>query len=198
MTETFDTKREGAERKPADMRKAASEVDAWFAREVLPLEAALMQFLANNWRNRSEVPDLLQEIYIRVYEAAQKQLPLAAKPFVFATARNLMMTLLRREQVVPIETVSDLEDLSVAADTPGPDHSLIARDELRRLQTALDHLPRRSREAFLLRQVEGLSWREMALRMGITEKTVKWHLNEGLRTLADILYRTSKNAGKKS
>ncbi len=198
MAETTDTEREGAELKPADMRKAASEADAWFAREVLPLEAALMQFLANNWRNQSDVPDLLQEIYVRVYEAALKQLPDAAKAFVFTTARHLMITLLRREQVVPIEAVSDLEELNIAAESPGPDRSVIARDELRRLQSALDQLPKRSREAFVLRQVEGLSWREIALRMGITEKTVKWHLSEGLRTLADILYRIPDKVGKKA
>ena len=43
-----------------------SEVDAWFVREVLPLEASLMQYLAHNWENKSEIPDLRQEIYARV------------------------------------------------------------------------------------------------------------------------------------
>ena len=49
---------------------ATPEVDAWFEREVLPLEGALMQFLQHNWRNGSEVTDLRQDIYVRVYESA--------------------------------------------------------------------------------------------------------------------------------
>ena len=53
----------------------APEVDAWFEREVLPLEAALMQFLQHNWRNKSDIADLRQDIYVRVYEAALKEIP---------------------------------------------------------------------------------------------------------------------------
>jgi RNA polymerase sigma factor (sigma-70 family) len=188
MTETIDIGRIGPELKPADMAHAVSEVDVWFAREVLPLEAAIMQFLRRNWRNSSETGDLLQEIYANVYEAALKQIPESAKPFVFTTARNLLISLVRREQVVPIETVADLEALMVSADEPGPDRAAIARDELRRLQEALKLLPRRSQEAFMLRHIDGLSRQEIASRMGVAEQTVKWHLSEGLRILADVLY----------
>lgn len=188
MTETTDTERDGTELKPADMAHAVWEVDAWFAREVLPLEAALMKFLRRNWRNSSETGDLLQEIYAHVYEAALKQIPEFAKPFVFTTARNLLINLVRREQIVPIEAVADLDALMVSADEPGPDRTAIARDELRRLQDALNLLPRRAREAFMLRHIDGLSRHEIAARMGVTEKTVKWHLGEGLRVLADALY----------
>ena len=46
---------------------AAAEVNAWFGREVLPLEAALMEFLQHNWRNQSDVYDFRQEVYVRVY-----------------------------------------------------------------------------------------------------------------------------------
>jgi RNA polymerase sigma-70 factor (ECF subfamily) len=65
---------------------------------------------------------------------------------------------------------------------------LIARDELRRLQSALDRLPPRAREAFVMQQVDGLTHREIAARMGINERTVQTHLRDAGRALADILY----------
>jgi len=80
----------------------ASELEAWFVREILPLEAQLVQFLRRSWRNTSDIPDLLQEVYMRVCEAAQKQIPVPAKPFVFAVARNLVIDHVRREHVVSI------------------------------------------------------------------------------------------------
>jgi RNA polymerase sigma-70 factor (ECF subfamily) len=164
------------------------DLDEWFVREVLPLEAALTQFLHHNWRNKSEIPDLRQDIYIKVYQAAQKQLPEKPKAFLFATARNHLITRIRDESVVPIEAIADPDTLSIAADVPGPDRSAIARDALRRLQSALDKLPPRCRQAVVLRKIEGLSVREIAERMGVAEKTVKNHLTEGVRALADCLY----------
>ncbi len=171
----------------------ASSVGIWFAREVLPLEGALMQFLRRSWRNRSDVEDLCQDVYVRVYEAAQKQIPEPVKPFVFATARNLLINRVRREQIVPIESIGDLGALDIAADEPGPDRNVMAREELRRLQAALDSLPPRCREAVILRKIEGLSRREIAVRMGISEDTVHRHLTDGRYALADLLYAGSSD-----
>jgi RNA polymerase sigma-70 factor (ECF subfamily) len=167
---------------------AASEVDAWFVREILPLEAALMQFLQHNWRNKSDIADLRQDIYVQVYEAALKGLPESPKAFVFTIARHLLIRRMRREQIVPFEAVSDFDALGAAIETPGPENGVIARDELRRLQGAVDRLPPRAREAFVMQQVEGLSRREIAQRMGVSEKTVKTHLRDAGRALANILY----------
>lgn len=175
-----------------------SEVDAWFVREVLPLESVLMQFLRRNWSNKSEIADMRQDVYVRVYEAARRQIPQPAKPFVFATARNLMINRVRREQVVSIEAVADLDALGVAADTPGPEAVAIGKDTLRRVQAALDRLPERSREVVVLKQIEELSRQEIAQRMGIGEETVKWHLAKGMRALADMIYGDPGELGRKS
>jgi RNA polymerase sigma-70 factor (ECF subfamily) len=161
--------------------------DAWFMREVLPLEAVLMQFLRRNWRNESDLADIRQEIYARVYESARKQIPDFAKSFLLTTARHLLINRVRRERIVPIEAIGDLEMLGLASDEASPDRTVMAREELRRLQAALDRLPARCREAIVLRQIEGLSQREIAARMGIAEKTVERHLSLGVRALADML-----------
>ena len=161
---------------------------AWFVKKVLPLEAALIQFLHHNWRNADEVPDLLHDVYVRVYEAAQKEEPENAKAFVFATARNLIIDRVRRERIVPIEIMADMESLGIAVEDPGPERGAIARAELRRLENAVMKLRPRLREAFILKQLEGLSRREISLRMGVGEETVKQYLADGICALADILY----------
>jgi RNA polymerase sigma factor (sigma-70 family) len=188
MVEASDTSRDDADPHHAGVGVIASEICDWFVREVLPLEAALMQFLQHNWRNRSDIEDLLQDVYTRVFEAAGKELPENPKAFVFTTARNLLIDRVRREQIIPIEAVADLDALNVAMDAPGPDRNAVARDELRRLQVALDRLPPRCRQAVVLRQVDGLSRRQIASRMGIGEETVKEYLAEGVCALADMLY----------
>ena len=135
----------------------ASEMEAWFVREVLPLEAILMQYLHHHWRNKSEIDDLRQDVYVRIYESAQKEIPDPRKAFRVCDRAQSLIDRMRREQIVPIEAVADLDVLGLAADVPGPDRSAMARDELRRLQAALDRLPPRCREAVALNKIEGLS-----------------------------------------
>jgi RNA polymerase sigma-70 factor (ECF subfamily) len=188
MTSPSDRDRDSIGSRPEGEGMNASDLDAWFVREVLPLEAALMQFLRRSWRNRADVDDLCQEVYVRVYEAAKERIPDPARPFVFATARNLIINRVRREQIVAIETIADLDALNIAADEPGPDRNAMAREELRRLQAALENLPPRCRQAVILKKIEGLSRKEIASRMGISEDTVHRHLTEGRRALADLLY----------
>jgi RNA polymerase sigma-70 factor (ECF subfamily) len=188
MADAPETGREGFERRNLGAPMNAPEVDDWFAREILPLESALMQFLQHNWRNRNDIADLRQDVYARVFEAALKEIPEKPRQFLFTTARNLLIDRVRRSHVVPIEAVTDLDALSIAMDAPGPDRTTIARDELRRVQAALDRLPPRCREAVVLRRVEGLSRKEIALRMDIAEDTVTEHLIKGMRLLASTLY----------
>lgn len=166
----------------------------WFVREVFPLEAALMQFLQHHWRNESDLLDLRQEVYLRAYEAAKTERPDPVRPFLFTIARNLMIDRARKEQVVSIETMADLDELEIATDVPGPERAIIARDELRRIQLALDQLPQRCREVVVLARIEGLNGREIAARMGITESTVSQYLKRGVRGLVDALNREQQGA----
>jgi RNA polymerase sigma-70 factor (ECF subfamily) len=166
----------------------ARDIASWFVREILPLEPILTQYLHRNWRNAGEVVDLRQEVYARVCLSAQKQFPDDPQRFVLTTARNLLIDRFRSSQVIPIEAMADVAALDIAADLPGPDRIAIARDELRRLQAALDRLPSRCREAMVLAHIEGLAGHEIAQRMNISPSMVSAHLNNGLRLLANIMY----------
>jgi len=194
MAEISDTDREGTRLNRVSVN--APHVNAWFVREVLPLEALLMHYLRRHWPNQNEIEDLRQDVYVRVYEAARAKIPHPAKPFVFAIARNLLVDRVRREHVVPIEAVADFDALGLAIETPAPDQSAIARDELRRLQAALDALPPRCREAVILGRLEGLPGREIARRMGIGTAAVSAHLSKGIYVLAEILYGDSGTGRK--
>lgn len=198
MTKTTDTGLEGETQRLPGAAMTEPELDAWFVREVLPLEASLMQYLNRNWQDSSQVEDFRQDVYIKVYEAARNERPKSVRSFVFAIARNLLIDKVRRSQIVPIETAVDLDALNIAADEPGAERSVIARDELRLVKSALERLPKRCREAVTLRKIDGLSTREIAVRMGVSPRTVDAHLVEGYAHLADILYGQPDVADKKA
>jgi RNA polymerase sigma factor (sigma-70 family) len=188
MIDTPTAGRNGDSDRPNGRVATGDAVSIWFVREILPLEAILMHYLHHNWRNAGDIADFRQEIYTRVFAAAQDGIPTNAKSFLLTTARNLLIDLVKHKRVVPIEVVADVEALNVAVDTAGPERTVISRDELRHLQAALDRLPARAREAFTLAFLEDLSAQEIAARMGVSRAMVSKHLASGLRTLTDMLY----------
>ncbi|MCL1634392.1 sigma-70 family RNA polymerase sigma factor [Luteimonas sp. SX5] len=163
-------------------------LDAWFAREILVHEDSLVLYLRRCWPQRDDIHDLRQEVYVRIYEAAGKARPAMPKSFLFATARHLMTDRLRRGRVVSIETVGDFESMNVLIDEISPERRLGARQVLRQLAEAFDRLPDRCREVVWLRRVEELPQKEVAARLGITEKTVEKHVAKGVRMIAEHFY----------
>ena len=146
-----------------------------------------MRFLQRHWPHRDELHDLRQELYARLYEAAAKARPAQPKAFLFASARHLMTDRLRRGKVVSIEPMGDFEPSHVLVDEVSPERWCGGRQALRRLSDAFDRLPDRCREVVWLRRVEELSQKDVALRLGISEKTVEKHIAKGMRLLADGL-----------
>lgn len=106
-------------------------LDDWFINEVLPLEGALTRFLRRNQKDVDDVADLRQETYVRVFEAAKKSRPQLVKPFLFMTARNLLIDRARRAQIVSIEAYADLEMLDVTVDDLSPERHVTGHQELR-------------------------------------------------------------------
>lgn len=165
------------------------ELKRWFVEEVLPHEPQLMRFLRRNWRDVDEIDDLRQEVYARVFDAAAQRRPDSAPAFVLSVARHLLIDRARRTQVVSIEAYADMEAVMPTADELSPERHLAGRSELRQLESALAALPPRCGEVVRLRKVEGLSQREVAERMGITEDTVERQVSKGIRALAQALGR---------
>jgi RNA polymerase sigma factor (sigma-70 family) len=90
-------------------------------------------------------------------------------------AYSVILQQFRHSRVVPIAAVADIAALEAAADEPSPEDAAIARDELQRVEMAIDALPRQTRTAFILRRVEGLSQQAIALQMGLSEHTIEKH-----------------------
>ena len=175
------------------MGEAEEPLDAWFKREILNHEGALSRYLLRVWPRKDEVPDLRQEAYARVYQAALLSRPASPRAFLFTTAHHLMADRVRHERVVSIEAVGDIEALNVLSDEISTEERVSSREELKRLGAALDRLPPRCREVVWLRRVEGLSQREAAEALGVSVKAIEQHMSKGGRLLAE--YMSSGEAG---
>jgi RNA polymerase sigma factor (sigma-70 family) len=163
-------------------------LDTWFKREILAHEGALVRYLTRTWSNRQEVYDLRQDTYVRVFEAAAKSRPHAPRAFLFATARHLMTDRIRRQRIVSIDSVGDLDALNVMSEDISPEQRLAGHQELRRLAQAMDLLPPKCRETVWMRRVDDIPQKEVAIRLGIAQKTVEKHVAKGMKLLAAALF----------
>jgi RNA polymerase sigma-70 factor (ECF subfamily) len=164
-----------------------SERARWFAEEVQPHEPSLRAVLRRSLHSFSDVDDLVQEAFVRVFKAREKKPIRSGKSFLFAVARNAMHDLHRRRAVANAIPITETVSLNVLDDRPGVVDLVIRRQELDLLAEAVRSLPERCRQVFLLRKIQGLSQQEIALRLGISENTVETLVAKGAHRCADYL-----------
>jgi len=161
------------------MLSVSDERALWLGRHVLPHEPALRTWLRRRRLGGLEVDDVIQETYTRLIAAESVAHVLDAKNYAFQTAGSVVIDHLRRMKVVSISSVPDLDYLEVVSEDPSPERQVIDRDELHRLAQVIAGLPAKVRDVFTLRRVYGLSQREVAVKMGLSESTVEKHMSRG-------------------
>jgi len=155
----------------------------WLARHVLPHEPALRAWLRQKTSLGFDLDDVVQETYAILVAKPSVEAIRNPKTYAFQTAWSVILQQLRRAHIVPINAVADIEALEAAADAPSPEDTVLARDELAMIRRAIAGLPRQTRQAFVLRRVDGLSQGEIARRMKLSEHTVEKHIARGLKLL---------------
>jgi RNA polymerase sigma-70 factor (ECF subfamily) len=152
----------------------------WFAHEVRPHEPALRSYLRGTFPGVRDVDDVVQESYARLWRRQVREPIKSGRAFLFTIARRLVFDLLRHQRRSPIEAVEDVEGLGVQDARPAVTDRLAQGEKLALLVDAIDALPARCRDVVILRKLQLLSQREVAARLGISEKGVEIQLARGL------------------
>ncbi|MFA5263407.1 MAG: sigma-70 family RNA polymerase sigma factor [Opitutaceae bacterium] len=168
------------------MSAPKSDQARWFSEEVQPHEASLRSYLRGLFPTLPDIDDLVQESYIRLIRAKEANKITYVKAFLFATARNAALDIFRRRKVVSIDAIGDMAGLSVIEDRPDVGDAVSRQQELELLSEAVRSLPDRCRQVLTLRLLYGLSHKEIAANLGISEHTVKAQLAKGMRRCAEF------------
>jgi RNA polymerase sigma factor (sigma-70 family) len=160
----------------------------WIAAHILPHEAELRGWLRRRLGSLGEndVDDLVQEAFARIWVAEFAAIR-SGRAYLFTTVRNLLAEYARRRQIVPIELLGEIDSLNISSGEPGPDRQVAARQELAQLRNIVATLPVQCRRVFELRKFEGLSHRDIARSLGVSEKTVENHLTRALARIGYML-----------
>lgn len=161
----------------------------WFAEEVHPHDLQLKSYLRGSFPSVRDVDDIVQESYLRVWRRQLAQPIASAKSFLFSVARRLAIDELRHRRRSPIDGVADLASVRVFDAQPVASEAACSNEELELLLDAIESLPPRCREIVILRKLHGLSQKEIAVRMGIAERTVEVQGTKGLDRCEEFLRR---------
>lgn len=144
--------------------------------------APLRRYLTRLLGNSAEAQDIAHDAYLRVYPHAQNPKIEQPEAVLYTTARRLAINRLKRRSISPISNDTSSFD-TAASSTPGVAQQVMARQELKLLETAIAQLPEGCRNVLLLRKVDLLSHREIADRLGISISTVEKQHVRALRLL---------------
>jgi RNA polymerase sigma-70 factor (ECF subfamily) len=180
------------------MSGADRERTRWFLRNILPHEPALRGWLSRSAPPSVDPGDVIQEAYTILAELESVEAIRHPRAYLFQVARSVIMRHVRRARIVPIHTFDDLERLELPDGAASPEQHAIDRDELRQLARAIAAMPPKTRQAFVLRRVDGLPQREIAARMRISENTVETHISRGILFLIDWFGSSGNNRSQTS
>ena len=164
----------------------------WFMEEVHAHDLQLKAYLRGSFPAIRDVDDVAQESYLRVWKAWAPQSIRSAKGFLFQIARHVATDVLRRDRASPVRGVTDLAALSVFDGRPDAAAWACSQEEIATLADAIDALPARCREVFILRKIHRVPQKEIASRLGISEQTVQVLVLRGMKRCETFFARRGR------
>ena len=178
------------------MRRAASGEDAAFESLVRHFEGMVYSFALQSLRRREDAEDATQEVFLKLWRTLGTWRDEASvKTYIMRIARNTVIDMIRRRNSRPTDSLTVEDDdgeesqLDIAdtdtSSNPAADYA--RREQIEEVRRAIDELDADHRELIILRDINGLSYDEIAEATGLYPGTVKSRLSRARNNLKEIL-----------
>ncbi len=139
-------------------------------------------FLMIKSAGRSE--ELVSDVFIRIWHNRDKHTKVVhVKAYLYRSVKNAVISFLRKNRL-ELENITDYENLSKLEITP---ETLLIRKDLRKaIGIMIDAMPLKTGLIFRLHKIDGLSYKEIALTLDLSVKTIENHMGKALRFIRDL------------
>jgi RNA polymerase sigma-70 factor (ECF subfamily) len=137
--------------------------------------------------NRSDAEDLTQETFVRVFRSLADYTPGTFEGWLHRITTNLFLDMVRRRQKIRFDALAEDASERLASEEPGPERAFEQNNIDPEIQRALDALPADFRAAVVLCDLEGLTYEEIAMTLGIKVGTVRSRIHRGRVLLREAL-----------
>lgn len=171
---------------PSD--EAGTALRELFDRYYTPLVTFATRILAQTADPYETATDVVQNLFVTIYEKTDAQITTSVKSFLFSSARNACLNVIKHQKIV-----RQYEDEALATETEmasGADSadSLIEQSEAdAKIAGALAQLPDQCRRIFSLSRFDGLTNQQIAEQLDISKRTVETQISNALKTLRKLL-----------
>jgi RNA polymerase sigma-70 factor (ECF subfamily) len=172
------------------VQRCAAGDEAAFAQLVTEHQRMVVQLAVNLLGDRDEALDLSQEVFLKVFRTIHRfRCQSTLKTWIYRIAvnqarnRHRFWRRRRRADQISLDTYIAAHGEFLSGVNAGPDRVLAQKELAERLQSALDQLPFEQRTAVVLREIDGLSYDEIAYSLGLAVGTVKSRLTRARQAL---------------
>lgn len=157
--------------------------------------AELVRFARIRIRNAADAEDLVQDAFLSAARAYPDRPAAELKPLLFTMVRNLSINYLKSgdtQRRRKSDEIGEAGDRMACPKSPSPETQLLDAQQLACIEAVLAAMPARRRDALRLHRFEGLSYKQIAKRLGVSPSTVKSDIAMAVAEMAETLARKGR------
>ena len=144
------------------------------------------QFVLSLLKRKEEADDITQNIFLKIWENRSSMSGVHSfRAYLFKMVRNAVYdTFSRRKPTSGLQDSMELGDILRSEDMEG---KISAKDLNMLMNMAVENMPEQRRRVFRMSRRDGLSHKEISMQLGISTKTVEYHMSKALAELRKII-----------
>ena len=153
---------------------------------------ALLEYLLREFPNIGDVREIAQEAWLRIYCLDNPESLSDVKAHVFNEAHQLASLQRRQIRIESLHQQEQTQEISNEANEASVDSTVEHWQRITHLGNALNQLPPKGRQAFMLNRSEGLTYEAIAKKLGISTSMVEKYMMQAIKHLRDQLRHTKE------
>lgn len=157
--------------------------ETWIFQDLMSYQKKVFLICLGFSRNASDAQDLAQEIYLKAYKNIHTLRDRSlAKSWLFRIVRNTCLNFRKKHR---LDKISAYEIIGQNIDHQNPEFDMIRQEQLFALKMAIQNLPKKQRDVFVMKEYGDLSYEEIAETLQIKKGTVMSRLNRARQAIKE-------------
>lgn len=159
-----------------------------FHKKILPLKDKLFRLAYSIVRERAEAEDVLQDVLVRLWRRRKEWDEIEnLEAYTFRAVKNMALDRLASKAIRKTDAIEPEMEAHYFVEHHSPHHDMVRQEQRNMIEKCIDQLSENQRLVFQLREIEGMSYREIAETLTISEDLVKVSLFRARKKMKELL-----------